>query len=384
MNKIKIDQKSKHIGWWVLIASLVVLTSYLHYSTSTMKWQYHLIYMQLYFVPILIAAFQFGTKGGLGVAIAVSIIYFPHIMLQWGGIIQDNLMRFLQIVLFNVIGFITGYLSQREKEETVRYQQAARELRLSLDKIKEQSQKLSAMEEQLRNTDRLAIIGELTASLAHEVRNPLGSIRGAVEILQNELPPKWRDSEFFNILIQETDRLNSVVENYLSFARRRKHSITKFDIRETIQNSLLMVNSSMRKRNIRLLCELPDHPLLYEGDPVKLQQVLTNLVLNSIQAMPEGGVLEVKCEDAGPSPAEESGETQKRPMLRLHIKDSGVGMETGEVEKIFDPFYSTKPNGTGLGLAIVKRIVEEEKWLIQVHSAKGKGTEFILTIPLIG
>ena len=202
-----------------IIFILVICISLLHYNTPTKIWQFHLVYMQAYFIPIILAAFQFGVRGGLGIAILVSAIYFPHIMLQWGGLIENNLMRFLQIGLFNIVGYLTGLKSQGERKEKERYQAAANDLTQSIEKLKEQSERISEMEDQVRAADRLAIIGELTASLAHEVRNPLGSIRGAVEIIRDKVPDEIKNFEFFDILVQDTERLNQVVENYLNFSK---------------------------------------------------------------------------------------------------------------------------------------------------------------------
>ncbi|MFN2126722.1 MAG: histidine kinase dimerization/phospho-acceptor domain-containing protein, partial [Anaerolineales bacterium] len=190
------EETSQKIKWWLIIAGLVILVTVLHYSTPTMKWQYHLIFMQSYFIPIILGAFQFGIRGGLGTAIAVSFLYFPHIMLQWGGLVEGNLMRFLQIVLFNVIGYLTGLKAQNAKEEKSRYQNTAEQLEKTLQKIREQSVRIEEMEDQLRQADRLAVVGELSASLAHEVRNPLGSIRGIVDILKDELPTNKEMANF--------------------------------------------------------------------------------------------------------------------------------------------------------------------------------------------
>ena len=107
-----LGQPKNKYQWWIVIWILVIVISILHYTTPTMEWQYHLIFMQSYFIPILLAAFQFGIRGGLGTAIGVSIFYFPHIMLQWGGLVEGNLMRFLQILLFYVIGYLTGLISE--------------------------------------------------------------------------------------------------------------------------------------------------------------------------------------------------------------------------------------------------------------------------------
>lgn len=360
------------VFWWSIIGLLVVVISVLHYTTPTLKWQFHLIYMQAYFIPILIAAFQFGVRGGLSVAVAVSIIYFPHIMLQWGGIVENNLMRFLQIVLYNIIGYLTGIKAQKEIAEKKRAQQALNDLEQSLTKLRKQSEKLSDLEDQLRLADRLSIVGELTASLAHEVRNPLGAIRGAVEILQDEFGEQLKETDFFRILIEETERLNSVVDNYLSFARKQSQKTSQYDVREVVQSSTLLLSSKARKSGIQFKIDLPDSPLILKGDPNDLRQLLVNLELNAIQAMNNGGEINIVGEMSA----------RNEQVFRLIVKDQGTGIESEELEEIFKPFYTTKAEGTGLGLAIVKRIAEENHWQINVSSKPNSGTTFSLLIPM--
>ena len=355
----------------------ITVISVLHYTTPTMKWQFHLLYMQSYFIPILIGAFQFGIRGGLGVAVVISLIYFPHIMLQWGGMVENNLMRFLQIALFNVIGYLTGIKTQKENEEKARTQQALKELEESLLQLRKQSEKLSDLEEQLRLADRLSIVGELTASLAHEVRNPLGAIRGTVEILRDEFGNQLKETDFFRILIEETERLNSVVDNYLSFARKKDQEESQYNIREVVQNSTLLLSSKARKSGIQFKIDLPQAPIILEGNPNNLRQSLVNLELNAIQAMNNGGEISITGQlvDGNDS-------SLKQKILRLTINDQGSGIKTGDLEEIFKPFFTTKADGTGLGLSIVKRIADENHWQIDVSSKSGSGTTFTLLIPV--
>ncbi|MBD3226132.1 MAG: sensor histidine kinase [Caldithrix sp.] len=367
-----------------IVVLLIVVISVLHYQTSTTKWQFHLVYMQSYFIPILLAAFQFGVRGGLGAALAVSAIYLPHVMLQWGGLIENNLMRFMQLVLYNVLGFLTGLKAQGEQKEKEKYQKTAENLEHSLKQLKEQSERISDMEEQLRNTDRLATIGELTASLAHEVRNPLGSIRGAVEIIRDAVPRDVKKMEFFDILINDTQRLNEVVENYLSFAKHKPKQLVDFSVQETINNIILMLGARARKSNIRFETHMPQHPLIIKGDPNHLWQAVMNVSLNAIQAMPEGGVVKIIAEpfDSGYYAENKHVNTeQKSETVRLMIQDEGVGIKTEQQKAIFKPFYTTKQEGSGLGLSIVKRIAEENDWQLQVKSKLHKGTEFQIIIP---
>ncbi|HID38074.1 MAG TPA: sensor histidine kinase [Calditrichaeota bacterium] len=356
------------IYWIIFIAALVLVISFLHYNTSTQKWQYHLIYMQAYFIPIILAAFQFGVRGGLGTAMAVSVLYLPHIMLQWGGLVENNLMRFSQIILFNVVGYITGLKAQGERVEKERYQRTAKKLEEALAEQKRQSEQISDMEQQLRAADRLAIVGELTASLAHEVRNPLGSIRGAVEIIRDAVPDAVKKMEFFDILIKETKRLNEVVENYLRIAKKQPQHIHFFDLREELNNIIIMVSAQARKLKVQIETKLPRSPIRIKGDTGQFWQVALNIILNALQSMPFGGKLFIGLE-----------QTEKG--ICFTVKDEGTGIPEEKLRKIFKPFFTTKQNGTGLGLAIVKRIADENKWKILVNSAAGKGTQVEIILP---
>lgn len=367
---------SKQNSWIIAILLLVGVISTLHYNTPTQSWQYHLVYMQAYFIPIILAAFQFGVRGGLGTAILISIIYFPHIMLQWGGLIENNLMRFLQIILFNVLGYLTGLKSQGERIEKEKYQKTANDLKYSLEQLKIHSEKISEMEEQIRAADRLAIVGELTASLAHEVRNPLGSIRGAVEIIRDSVPEDIKKLEFFDILIQDTERLNHVVENYLSFSRKKTTQYSKYDITEAIKNIVLMIGAQARKSKIRIDIDLPDEEYSLIGDPNHFWQVMINVLLNAIQAMPDGGQVDVRL-----MPVEE-GNTEHIKKICLSIKDQGKGIPKDKLQDVFKPFFTTKKKGSGLGLSITKRIADENDWKIKINSQAGVGTEFAIYIPL--
>ncbi|MCK4558669.1 MAG: sensor histidine kinase [Calditrichia bacterium] len=377
------ESKNKNIIWWTIIIAMIVMISVLHYTTSTMKWQYHLIYMQSYFIPILVAAFQFGVRGGILSAVLVSILYLPHIMLQWGGLVETNMMRFLQIFLFYVIGYLTGFKAQREMEGKKRFQETASELERHLQILNEQTEQLSDLEGQLRQYDRLSVIGELTASLAHEVRNPLGSIRGAVEIMQDEIPDTMRKSDFFRILIEETQRLNTVVEKYLQYARRQSPEIKNFDIRETIQSTRILLSRQFGRSGHELNLHLPDKPCMTSGDPNQLWQILINLLLNAHQAMPEQGEILVNLSviEANNIAEKEKQEPNNNIWYRISITDHGVGLTAEQMEKIFQPFFSSKSAGTGLGLAIVKRIVEENKWQMEIESKPEERTTFHLILP---
>ncbi len=363
-------KKNKKTYYLLLIGALILIISTMHYKTPTSKWQFHLFYMQAYFVPIILAAFVFGVRGGLGSGIIISVLYFPHIMMHWGGLVEDNLVRFLQILLFNVLGYVTGLKAEGEKNEKEKFQDAARELERSLDALKIKTEQIFEMDQQLRAAERLTTIGELTASLAHEVRNPLGSIRGAVEIIRDAVPEEVKKLEFFDILIQDTQRLNEVVENYLSFAGRQPHDIKTFNLKEIINNIMLMIGARIRKSGIKLILQISEQELVVKSDPTQIWQALMNVLLNAIQAMPHGGDIHL------------IAEKQNDARIKLLIRDQGSGISAQEQSKIFDAFFTTKTDGSGLGLAIVKRLAEENNWEIDLKSTLGKGSDFTFLIPV--
>jgi len=373
-----INSKNQY-GWWTVISLLVIIISILHYTTPTMKWQYHLIFMQSYFIPILLAAFQFGIRGGLGTAMAVSILYFPHIMLQWGGLVEGNLMRFLQIFLFNIIGYLTGLKAGQERSEKLRYQETAEKLQNSYQQLQEKTRKIEEMEDQLRLADRLAVIGELSARLAHEVRNPLGSIRGVVDILKDESPQTKKIQEFLDILVEETDRLNQVVEDYLNYSKQPKKEKVRFDVRDIIRNSEMLLLSRAQKADISILTLFPDSAMFLEGHPGQLQQVIINLILNGIQASREGNEITLKATQLTSAKSQTLG--WDIGGILVEVSDQGAGIEKTEIENIFKPFYTTRQEGTGLGLAIVKTICEQNKWRFKVKSQPEQGTTFSILIP---
>lgn len=367
------DHKTKHqmvqIG---IISALVLVVSILHYQTPTMKWQYHLVYMQAYFIPIILAAFQFGVRGGLGTAVVVCLIYLPHIMLQWGGLIETNLMRFLQLILFLVLGYLTGLKAQGERDEKDHHKKAAKDLEQALHLQQKQSEQISQMEQQLRAADRLAIVGELAASLAHEVRNPLGGIQGAAEILKKKIPSEAAEAEFVQIQLNEIQRLNQVVESYLKMAKKEDVYFQLIDFGKILLNSTKLIRLTARNKNISLETRFSDQQkILVYGDALQLKQVILNITLNAIQATEDSGKITFDLNIS---------KDGKEVIMR--INDTGPGIPKEQTGQLFDPFFTTKAEGTGLGLAIVKRIVEKHNGRVWFET-NAKGTSFFVALPCV-
>jgi len=351
-----------------VLLSLVLGITALHYLTTVQKAHFHDIYRRLYYVPIVLGGLWFALRGGLGTAIFVSILYAPHVVFQWGHNPTAAPEQYLEIFLYNVIGFLTGFLSQREQEQKTRFQKAAERLEESYGKLRAQADLILEIEEQLRRADRLSALGELAAGMAHEIRNPLGSIRGTAEILRDGIDPADKRHEFAGILIKEVDRLNRVVRDFLDFARPAPVERGRVDLNEALREILALIGPQALNGGVRVELtagELPPVP----GDREQLKQAFLNLVLNALQAMPAGGTLAV-------STAPVEGRVEVR------FTDTGQGIPPEKLEKIFNPFFTTRQEGTGLGLAITHRIVQGHGGRIEVTSRIGEGTTFTVIIPL--
>ncbi len=229
---------------------------------------------------------------------------------------------------------------------------------------------IKQMEQRMRRADRLAAVGRLSANMAHEIRNPLASISGAVEALARDLPPDHTRSQLVEIVLRESARLNQIVGDFLEYARPAPMAAIEINMAEILDEVLLLIEHRTLPANLKVAREYGD-ALPTRADPQRLRQAVWNLCLNAVQAMPEGGELRV-----GARSLRERG-----GRLQISITDTGQGIADGDLPHIFEPFFSTKPEGSGIGLALVYRVVEEHGGSVEVRSRVGEGTTFILTLP---
>lgn len=352
-----------------VLAVLLALITLVHYVLGgAQAGILHGLLGHLYIVPIILGAFWYGIKGGVVVSIAASFLFSPHLFLHWSDPFLD-IFNFVEIFLFLLIGGVTGVLSQMERSQRMRYEHALIRLDESHRKLKEQTDVLFQAEEQLRRAERLSALGELSASMAHEIRNPLGSIKGAAEILKDDYPPEAAKYEFIEILLKETERLNAIVQEVLGFARPRKPEPRPGDVNEVLESVLVLTAHAARKAGVTVEKRLDRSMGLRSIDADLLKQAFLNLVLNAVQAMPEGGVLSV-------ASVLQQGE------IVVSVTDTGQGIAAEDRKRLFSPFFTTREGGTGLGLAITHRIVESHRGRIEVDSEPGKGATFTVRIPV--
>lgn len=242
----------------------------------------------------------------------------------------------------------------------------------------------SRMVEKLRERDRLAAIGEMSAGLAHEIRNPLGAIKGAAQLLADpELVEDDELEEFLGIIIEEVDRLNNVVSQFLDYARPDRTAFEALDLNTCIERTVSLMKQEAEDHEVAIELELSTELPEVSGDMQRLTQVFLNLGLNAVQAMEPGGTLSISTSIVTRKEPGLGG-TLSRDVVQARFADSGKGMSPEELQNIFIPFFTTKQDGTGLGLPICQRIIKSLGGAIEVSSQQGEGTIFHVYLPIWG
>jgi two-component system sensor histidine kinase PilS (NtrC family) len=229
---------------------------------------------------------------------------------------------------------------------------------------------IRSMEETSRRQERLSAVGRVAAGIAHEIRNPLAAMRGSIQVLRSELEADATQRELMDIVLSESDRLNRIISDFLTYARPRKFSLAVCDLREPLRETFALLRHSPEVLDgHRLEEDLPEEPVLALADAEGVRQVFWNLTRNALKAMPDGGTLRA----------------EMRPVtngsVRITFNDTGRGMTPSQVERLFEPFSSSTTGGTGLGLSIVYQIIRDHGGTINVRSREGHGTTITIELP---
>ncbi len=231
------------------------------------------------------------------------------------------------------------------------------------------------LQERVRRSERLAAVGRLAAGVAHEIRNPLSSIRGFAQFFMQRFKGQEKEQEYASIMVREVDRLNRVIAELLDFARPKEIRREPRSLEDILEHTLRLLETDLAKKSVKLKKVYEDNLPPIRVDRDRLAQAFLNLLLNSLEAIEKEGTIEIHV----------GKETRSgQPNLTVSIADTGRGIPDEDLEKIFEPFFSTKQKGTGLGLAIVHQIVEAHKGEIRVQSGKGEGTTFSIFLPMDG
>lgn len=345
----------------------VVAIGGMHYALGASHHWGHDVLRRAYYLPIVVAAFLAGLRGGLGAALVVSITYLPHaFLLKHNPDPAPGLEKFLEIVLYFGVGGVAGYLADLEATRR-------RQLQAAYDHLEAALAEHRRMTQQLARAGRLSALGELVAGIAHEIKNPLHALAGTAEVIDPLVASDAPERRLWELHVGEIERIRRIAERFLSFARPRPPERIDLDLRDVGDRVYRLVGAEARQKNVSLTLETPEAPLPIRGDQDQLAQVVMNIVINGLRAMePEGGHMRITVGRA-------DAPLQDRCFLR--IENDGPPIPEALLEQIFDPFHSTDAESTGLGLAISSRIMEQHDGYIEAAN-QGLGVCFTINLPL--
>jgi signal transduction histidine kinase len=244
--------------------------------------------------------------------------------------------------------------------------------------------RVEQLEERERLRDRLAALGEMAAAIAHEVKNPLAGIEVMAGILKRQLADSKDAQAILGDIIKEAKMANAIVLEVLDFVRPIRLQVEHMSLADVISDAIALAESQAPRGNVRVAVSVPQDLATIQGDPHQVRQVFTNLLINAFEAMNGKGSVRI---DATELPEEEpisGGEALVGPMVQVDVVDDGPGVPADVVDRIFSPFFTTKPQGTGLGLAIVRKIVNAHDGRIDMNALASGGTQFRVTLPVSG
>lgn len=267
-------------------------------------------------------------------------------------------------------------LAQARDVLQAKVEEATAELRQRNEELAAVNERLSIAQRDILRQQRLAVLGQLVATIAHKIGTPLTAIFGHLQLLQEDPHLPQEVLERVRTMLKQTDRLTHSIQDLLTFTRTPTISVEQVFLPQLIDQSLLLFRPLLQEHGIQALTHFSPDLYSVQGDAFHLQEAINNLIDNAIDAMPDGGQLTIQARNAEDSP-------QAGPEVIVDIHDSGPGIPREHIEKIFDPFFTTKSvgSGTGLGLAITTEIIQLHKGHITVHSEEGQGTRFLIRLP---
>lgn len=328
-------------------------------------------YYEFFLIPVVSAAANLALSGVI-IVTAIACLAYPSFLLpifidyDVFHLSPDQInVICLRVSFYAIVAFAVYQEASAKRGEMQRTQLAA-------ERLAESNRNLRAAEASLRRNERLAALGQLTAGLAHELRNPLGTIKASAEMLAKSSTFRRPElmSEMAGYIRSEVDRMNALISSFLDFARPLQIHPILASFSSTLNDVLKEQRELASSKNVSLNTDVRPESLSFEFDPDLLRLALSNLVQNAIQASAAGGQVKLIAE-------EKDGGAQ------IRVCDRGEGISKENLESIFNPFFTTKSNGVGLGLAIVAKIVDEHGGRIQVFSEAGEGTTFELSLPKV-
>jgi two-component system sensor histidine kinase HydH len=324
-----------------VILVLIAMVTLLYYVTPLRLSLLQELFTRFFYVPIILGGLWFGLWGGVRVSLLITVVCTPHAFLTFRydqALFYDEV---LELFLFNIVGPVVGAMRDRDRRQ------------------KAMNQKLQA----------LATLGETVSSVAHEMKNMLIPIRGFLRRIRENQNPGPKVTSYLEIVDQESAKLEKMVKDMLAFGRFAPLKKEEVEVQALVEDMQQIMAEEFHDNGVRLVCGCQEGIRKVSLDREKVRQALANLLQNALQASPKGkGVRLLVRLDQG--------------ILHMVVEDEGAGIPKEHLDRIFQPFFTTKPQGTGLGLAITHQIVKDHGGDIKVESTQGNGTRFIMSFPI--
>ena len=355
---------------FISLISFVVIIGVLHYVTPGYMILYHDSYRRITYFPIAIGAILYGLPGGIILALLSCLSFIPHLFMFWAQGPQAYYSELSEIIFYLAAGIVIGFISSRKNKLKLK-------LSTSYKRLHKQTKQLVEAEKQLGISQKLSMLGHVSASLAHEIKNPLASLKGVAEILGDEVPDNHPKHEFIQIMKSEISRLNRSVEDVLKYCRGQQvtKNIKPEPVADTINAVVSLVDNQIRKKQITLHDNDNNSynnnvPQTFMADSITMTQVLLNLLLNAIDAVNRHGKITIDHE-------------RVKKGYQIIISDNGPGIKENIKSELFKPFVTSKDGGTGLGLSITKKLLNSFEGDIRLDELYSDGARFSIFLPEI-
>ncbi len=349
---IDMESRSKQL---IILALLVPITLVFHFysellaTTSGQSTLLRHVLADLCYIPIVLSAIWFGLRGAITTTTIIAAFSLIFLLVNRPANPHEIIGDYTEIIFFYLVGAVSGIVLDRDRR---------------LRAILEETQR------NLNQAERLSIIGQMVASIVHEIKNPLVSISGAVRIMRDKSITEQQKDEYLTVIENETRRLDETVRLLLNYPHPGPTVLTDVDVREPLSAIQRQLSLQANSQGVRISLRGNDIPPV-KGDRDQLYHAFSNIIINALQAMPGGGKVDLNC----------SYIENPDGRVIVEIADNGPGIKKDILPKLFKPFFSTKSGGTGLGLVIARNIIKDHGGTIEIDSAEGKGTKFTVSLP---
>lgn len=354
----------------IAIALVVAILTAIHYTNYHYEMNYHIMLQFAYYLPVIYAAMRFGLAGGILSGLVITLLIMPFMTHLQAMNSSAMYTQWVEIALINVIGWLTGFLTGQERRAKHKYQIALSVQKKLVEKLKQEGLERERLEEEIRQTERLTALGHMSAGLAHEIRNPLGIMKVSIQLLAQERIDDEVVTKYCQVLLEECERLNRLVSEFLSFARPKELARERMTLGKLLDEGVILLNPALKQHHIELKqtrSQVDKREV--EVDPDQMTQVILNVLLNAIDAQGEGGVILLE-------------RVQQDGFVGFAVSDEGHGISANAMPYIYDPFFTTKEKGTGLGLSVVHRILDQHGGKISTSNRRERGVRVEILLPL--